>query len=286
MRMSWAILISLGMSAASFADEVPDYIRFVEDSTSSRLEIAIKTFTMRSGQRVDLIGALHIADLAYYEQLNERFDHYDAVLFELVGDPSALTSNAPGPDRKLDREGGGAIGFIQQAAAEHLKLTFQLEAIDYTKKNMIHADVSAEEFAAMQKQRGETTITLFARALQAQMNGGISPDATADLDTFGLIRILMSPDSATAFKKALAKMFDQMETMTAAMEGKDGSVILSGRNGLAVKKVKEVLANRKRRHIAVFYGGAHMPGIESALINDLGAKASGEEWLAAWTMPK
>ena len=70
------------------------------------------------------------------------------------------------------------------------------------------------------------------------------------------------------------------------MEGKDGSVILSGRNDVVVKKIKEVLANRKQRHIAVFYGGAHMPGIESSLTKDMKAKASGEEWLAAWTMPK
>jgi len=36
----------------------------------------------------------------------------------------------------------------------------------------------------------------------------------------------------------------------------------------------------------VFYGGAHMPGIETSLVKDMKAKVSGEEWLAAWTMPK
>jgi hypothetical protein len=278
-----AILVSLGVHA--HAGALPDYIRFAEDANSARLEVAIKTFTMPSGQRVDLIGAVHIADQAYYQKLNERFDAYDSVLFELVGDPTALTSSAPRPAGPHYQPGTGAIGFIQQAAAEYLKLTFQLEAIDYSKQNMVHADATAEEFAKMQEQRGETTVTLFARAMQAQMNGAINPEAMAELDTIGLIRILLSPDSAAAFKKALAKMFDQMESITAAMEGKDGSVILSGRNELVVKKVKEVLANRKRRHIAVFYGGAHMPGIESALIKDMAAKASGEEWLAAWTMP-
>ena len=77
-----------------------------------------------------------------------------------------------------------------------------------------------------------------------------------------------------------------MESMTAAMEGKDGSVILSGRNEVVAKKLREVLANKNQRRVAVFYGGAHMSGIETTLIRDLKAKASGETWLAAWTMPK
>ena len=88
------------------------------------------------------------------------------------------------------------------------------------------------------------------------------------LDTFGLIRILMSRDSAAEFKKALAKTFAQMESLTAAMEGPDGSAILSGRNDVVGRKIKEVLANKKQRRIAVFYGAAHMPGIETSLVTE------------------
>ena len=43
-------------------EPLPDYIRFAEDDKSARLEIAIKTFAMPSGQKVDLIGVVHIAD--------------------------------------------------------------------------------------------------------------------------------------------------------------------------------------------------------------------------------
>jgi pheromone shutdown protein TraB len=138
----------------------------------------------------------------------------------------------------------------------------------------------------MQKERGETMMTLFTRAMQVQANGKIDSEAMSGLDTFGLIRILMSQDSAAAFKKALAKMFDQTESLTAAMEGKDGSAALSGRNQVVVSKLATVLASRKQRHVAVFYGAAHMAGIESSLTNAMKAKTTGEEWLAAWTMPK
>ena len=86
-----AMLVALGLSRASLAGELPDYIRFAEDDNSARLEVAIKTFTLPSGKKVDLIGAVHIADDAYYQELNQRFDAYDSVLFELVGDPKSLT---------------------------------------------------------------------------------------------------------------------------------------------------------------------------------------------------
>ena len=96
----------------------------------------------------------------------------------------------------------------------------------------------------------------------------------------------MSRDSAAEFKKALAKMLAQTESLTATMEGENGSAILSGRNEVVGRKIKEVLANKKQRRIAVFYGCAHMPGIETSLVKDMKATAAGEEWLAAWTMPK
>jgi hypothetical protein len=282
-----AIIAAPRFFGTSSAGELPDYIRFAEDSKSARLEVAIKTFTLPSGKKVDLIGVVHIADDVYYQDLNQRFDAYDSVLFELVGDPRAVTQAAPlAEEQRKPQSGGSAVSTIQQAAGDYLDLTFQLGAIDYTKKNMVHADATAEEFATMQKERGESMVTLFVRAMQAQLNGEVNTAAMRELDTFALIRILMSPDSTAEFKTALAKSFDQMESMTAAMEGKSGSVILSGRNAVVMDKIKEVLAFKEQRHVAVFYGGAHMPGIEASLISEMKAKASGEQWLAAWTMPK
>jgi hypothetical protein len=268
-------------------DKLPDYLRYAEDAVSARLEVAIRRFSLPSGQTVDLVGAVHIADAPYYQELNRRFTTYDAVLFELVGDPRHLTRAPPADlDPQSSDSSGGTVSFIQQAASKYLKLTFQLSAIDYSGKNMVHADMSYEEFERLQAARGENMATLFMRAMQAQANGSMNDVAMDELNTFALIRILMSPDAATEFKKALAKVFDQTESLTLAMEGQSGSTILSGRNEVAVKKMKEVLADKRRRRIAVFYGGAHMPGIEAVLTKDLGARSAGEEWLPAWTMPK
>ncbi len=285
-RLLPLLALSLLLPGA-FAAEIPDYIRYKEDAQSARLEVAIKTFALPSGQKVDLIGVVHIADAAYYQELNKRFESYDSVLFELVGDPKSLARFAAMDEaQKQQQSGGSAIGFIQEAAGEYLDLAFQLNTIAYGKPNMVHADATAEEFATMMKERGESTLTLFARAMRLQLDAKANRTAMREFDTVGLIRILMSKDSTAAFKKALARMLDEMEYTTAVMEGSDGTAILSGRNAVAVKKVKEVLADKKQKRIAVFYGGAHMPGIEALVLGDLKAKAAGEEWLAAWTMPK
>lgn len=289
--MNTRLLSSLGLllclATRAVAAGLPDYVRYAEDASSARLEVAIKSFALPSGQTVDLIGVVHIADAAYYQDLNRRFGAYDAVLFELVGDPSRLMQQAPVSAAEQQRQAGGStLSLIQQAAGEYLNLTFQLGAIDYSRKNMVHADFTLEEFQKMQRERGENTLTLFGRAMRAQMTGQLSRTATSQLDTFALIRILLSEDSASEFKKALARMFDEMESMTAIMEGDQGSVILGGRNQVVVKKLREVLTDRRQRRVAVFYGGAHMPGIEASLLGEMKAKGAGEEWLAAWTMPK
>lgn len=270
------------------ARPLPDYMRYAEDSRNARLEVAIRSFRMPSGQQVDLVGVVHIADDAYYQLLNQRFEGYDAVLFELVGDPQHLTRTPPQVlRRQAEGQYTGLLSTLQRAAGQHLGLVFQLGAIDYTLKNMVHADASAAEFTRMQQERGENMLTMFVRAMNAQLAGGPHSAATlTEFNTFALIRILLSPDSATEFKKALARVFDQAESMTAVMEVNGGSAILSGRNEVAVGKLQEVLANRRQRRVAVFYGSGHMPGIEATLIDRFNAKVIGEEWLAAWTMPK
>ena len=42
-------------------------------SAARALEVAVRTFTLPSGQTVDLIGVVHIADAGYYQELNQRF---------------------------------------------------------------------------------------------------------------------------------------------------------------------------------------------------------------------
>ena len=60
-------------------------LRCDENEQPLALETAIVRFRDKSqGLTVDLVGAIHIADKAYYDALNRRFKTYEAVLYELV----------------------------------------------------------------------------------------------------------------------------------------------------------------------------------------------------------
>ena len=72
-------------------------LRRGEDKQPLALETAVASFVSTTEKRprvtVDLVGAIHIADKQYYEQLNQRFTTYDAVLYETRGSRGCQTPN-------------------------------------------------------------------------------------------------------------------------------------------------------------------------------------------------
>ncbi|HTU24431.1 MAG TPA: hypothetical protein VMF30_03465, partial [Pirellulales bacterium] len=108
------------------------YLRIERDPAGNELglQTAILRFESdapeRKGCVVDLVGAVHVGEKAYYEALNKRFKDYDAVLYELV---------APEGTRipKGAKTGGNAVSFFQNGLKDMLGLEHQLEYIDYTR---------------------------------------------------------------------------------------------------------------------------------------------------------
>ena len=62
----------------------PEFIRVEETETATHLQTAVVRFT-KGEASVELVGAVHIADKKYYEALNQRFEGYEALLFEGIG---------------------------------------------------------------------------------------------------------------------------------------------------------------------------------------------------------
>ena len=87
---------------------------------------------------VDLVGAVHIGDAAYYEGLNRRFDGYDALLYELVAPEGTVVERGRGTSNTHP------LGALQNGMKAMLDLDHQLEKVDYTKKNFVHADMSPD----------------------------------------------------------------------------------------------------------------------------------------------
>jgi hypothetical protein len=77
------------------------------------LETAVVRYIPASGEGnvvVDLIGAVHIGEKAYYEKLNELFEQYDVLLYELVAPEG---TRIPKGGR---RESTNPLALIQQMA--------------------------------------------------------------------------------------------------------------------------------------------------------------------------
>lgn len=259
------------------SDETLKFVRVTEgaDEEPIAMETAINRHASADGSIVvDLVSAVHVADAKYYDALNRRFAKYDAVLYELV---------APKGTR-VPRGGGqptSAVSLLQNGMTEMLKLEFQLEGVNYTVRNMVHADISPEEFSKSMKDRGESMVQVFFRAMGQAMAQQANPTkVSADTQLFAA---LMAKDRDYELKRVLARQFENMESTLQVFEGPNGSTLVTVRNQRAVDVLKNQLKRGKKK-IAIFYGAAHMADMGERLEDQLSLKLQGQQWLEAWDL--
>lgn len=273
-----ALLLCVGTSAAHAATppEATDFIRFVEGESDDSLQTALVRYQRDDGVQVDLVGAVHVADRAYYEELNRRFSDYDAVLYEMVGGPHPGKSAEGEADAKSRLEW---VARLQDTLCRSLALESQLDCIHYGALNFVHADLTAEAFHASQKERKESFFGLWLKAMQAQQaTAGDRPQP--GLAT--LVRILLSSDSATEMKRLIGREFDSLEPVLTGVEAGGGTSIIGERNRHALQVLeREVKAGH--RHLAIFYGAAHLPDMENRLLA-MGFRQVRIEYLTAWRL--
>jgi hypothetical protein len=301
----WFLIITLCLAAvfALRAEEKPanpaagiataaesDFVRFREDAKGAQLQTAIATYRNPFGITVELIGAIHIADKAYYDTLNQRFTKCEAVLYEMVGEdlepgeggfrPRAAPANEADAERAA-RDRMKWLHPLYDTLKTTLNLSSQIEGIDYSKDNFVHADMTARQFATMQRERGEGFLQMWLRSVQVQIS---QPDAAPNSPgLLKILEILCRPDSPTELKRLLGRMFDKVEKLMAGMETEQGSVIVVERNKVALSVMKTEIA-RGLRHLGIFYGAAHLPDMEKRLLA-MGYEKQKTEWLTAWDLP-
>jgi hypothetical protein len=226
---------------------------------------------------VDLVGAVHVADRSYYEQLNERFSHYDAVLYELVAAKGTKVARGRGTSNRH------ALGAIQNGMKSILELEHQLEQVDYTRPNFVHADMSPDEFFKTMDDRDETFLEMYFRIVGASLAQQSQQAANGENPEFELMAALLSEDRARRLKILLAKQFQGMESMMLAFNGTDGSTIITERNKRALAVLKEQLDDGQER-LAIFYGAGHLSDMHDRLINEFHMRPVSIEWLDAWDL--
>ncbi len=283
-RVVFVVLLAgcaVGLAEKPTAEKREDsFLRLVseKDGTPKALESAIARYVPAKPKgdslRVDLIGAIHVADKAYYERLNRQFEKYDAVLYELVAPEGTKVSKAAA-------SGSSPVSFMQSGMTGVLELEFQLKGIDYGRKNMVHADMSPKQFSRSMRRRGESVWTIFSRAMGYAMakQGGNASGASDSK----LLLALFDKNRALMLKRVLAEQFEDLEESMAMFEGPNGSTLISERNKVALDVLRKEIAKGKRK-IGIFYGAGHMADFEKRLRADFGMVRQGTRWLVAWDL--
>jgi hypothetical protein len=262
--------------------ESPKWIRVVNDAKGRPLamETIVASYVYADDAKdkkvvVDLVGAVHIGDASYYEQLNKLFESYDVVLYELVA-PEGTRVPKGGA-----KAGGSPLSALQGGMKDLLGLEFQLECVDYTKKNFVHADMSPKQFSKSMKDRGESFVQLFFRMMGASMaQQATSNGKAAETE---MLMAFFAKDRTLRMKRALSKQFENMEGSMAAFGGPNGSTLLTERNKHALKILRKQLDDGKQK-VAIFYGAGHLSGMDKQLLDEFKMKRAGQKWIPAWDL--
>lgn len=277
--------------AAKAAAPAAKYLRVKRDDANRplALETAIARFVPAEGKgelTVDLVAAVHIGDKAYYQALNKRFEQYDVLLYELVAPQG--TRIPKGGRREAS---GNPLAWLQDGMKSMLELDSQLEQVDYTRPNFVHADLSPDEMGEKMRERGDDALTvllsatadLMREANRRERQARENPQAARRVPQFDPFSFFTDPQAGKKFKRTLAEEFDAQGDQAGTLGPTLGVMLISDRNAAALKVFQKQLAAGKKK-IGIFYGAAHMPDFEKRLVADFGLKREKEEWLTAWDL--
>lgn len=242
------------------------FLRLVEDAGGGRLEALVATYT-RGDATLTLYGCVHVADRAFYEEMQRRFRTHDALLYELVG-PADLR---PYPDMEVG-EDEHWVSMIQGGMGRGLKLADQFGAMDYRQDNFVHADMTEDEWREALAAAGESELS----ELLSAGPDDVDREAEAGREEVDLVAAFRRGGGVAELRIVMARM----------MLGGDPAVdqptvIIHGRNEKCLRVLAQQLQAGKRR-LGIFYGAAHMAHLERRLTVDLGWRRAREEWVSAW----
>jgi hypothetical protein len=269
------------------ADPAPEFLRLVRDDDGEpvSLDTAVVEYRRPAAAadrgrplQVDLVAAVHVGGADYYRTLDRLFADYDVVLYELVAPPNARVP-------KAGRKPAGAIGTAQQGLKNALGLEFQLEQVDYGAENFVHADLSPNEFDAAMKKRGESWFSMFTKLMRESMARAERQAPGGEVGFGDLFGILFGSgiDRQVRLRRLMAEQFTDMEVLTSAFGGEEGSTLITDRNAACIRVLHDEV-ERGGRRIAIFYGAAHMPDFDERLRKEFDLQPAEPEWLEAWDL--
>ena len=120
----------------------------------------------------------------------------------------------------------------------------------------------------------------FGRRLAERGTGGGSEVSVGEL--FGIL-FGSGPERQLRLRRMMAEQFTDMDVLTAAFGGDEGSTLITDRNAAALAVLDDEIGKGKRR-IAIFYGAAHMDDFDERLRTDFGLQPGEPVWVEAWDL--
>jgi hypothetical protein len=266
-------------STAFGGDRAPEFARVDadQDGRPRALQTAVTNYVPVDADRileVDLIGAIHIGDPAYYAELNRRFEDYDVLLYELVAPADAVRSD------RIDKR-KGVLSTSQVGLTKLLGLSFQLDEIHYDAANFVHADLSPTELRASMAERGESLYVYFWRMFFATLDEyAKDPLGISNVE---MLSGMLSTGRNDSFKTMLAYEMTDLGSVQDVLGEDSDNAVIGARNQRAIDVLKrEIEAGAQR--IGIFYGVAHIPDLEERLLDQLDLTYERSEWVDAWLL--
>ena len=306
-HLCWVMLLVGGCSTSSpapanHAASLPTpepYVRVVNtESNRIELQIAARAFSSTHHGRpvVWLTAVSHIGDTNYYEALQKHLNACSLVLYEGVGAAESEATAQPDPNPEVTPsadnhpEQNDDRGSLQSAMAASLGLVFQLNAIDYHRRNFRNSDLSISQLRALMSSpepaSKDTGAGQSFEDLLQVMQGNSWLDSLLQL----ALRMLgTSPKFQGLGRLALIDLLAEIQGDPSRLQGLPPDmkqlleVLLQRRNEKVIADLKSKLPRIAHNNsVAIFFGAGHMPDLEKKLREQLGYRPHHEIWFTAF----
>ena len=178
----------------------------------------------------------------------------------------------------------GPVALLQGGMTSALGLTYQLNEIDYSKSNFVHADMTPGEFAKSMQEREESVGKMFFRAIGQAIAKQSTSESSSDLR---MIASMFSDrdNREQELKLIMAEQFAELNGPLSIFEGRNGSTLITERNKKALKVLESQIAAGKKK-LAIFYGAGHMQDFSKRLGKEFHLTRKQVDWLPAWDLSK
>jgi hypothetical protein len=288
------------------------FMRTIKEDGIFKLQVARQKYVnVKTGDTVVMQGICHIGEKALYEEMICYFTDFDYILYEGVVPSEKKKKDEPGEKRdgeKIQGEDAGDkkeedkkkdeqekehhCGDEYAGLAERLGLISQKQGMGgmSSDSNWVWCDVIYGDIAEEAERKGIENPFKSQKEFLEKLDAAINKEEAKKEGFWDELKSYSNlSEQALAISVYVRSGFDikrlrrmKSDQMRGKMDDGVKYLIVDFRNRKAIHKMKLFLMNPEYQHIALFYGAAHLDGMEKMLIKE-GFNADGErKWVTVY----